>query len=197
MSTGESCNLNGCIFGWLLFKEIDIPIAHHTGIIVNWMCADPWKSIVAHYGSDCTSRVLVETLKDAVVRSDVKLVRINPHYHAQFTMEPYSTCNNTIIPSVELLQFQYENPEYNVMTSNCQHFVKRFIKGIQIESDLFSHMTPIFQNIIHTSIFGGEKNLKQMIERVADSYSTHRMEGICAWDADLDLDVPSFKQVHT
>lgn len=186
--------LDGCIFGWVLFKEIDLPIAHHAGIIVKWIPEDPWKSIVAHYGSDCTSRVLVETLKDAVIRSDVKIVRINPYYHAQFEEPPYMVDQNgNIHPTSYILSFENEHPQYNVITSNCQHFVQRFVGDIPVESDVFSHITPICQNLLHTMVFGKQKDIDKVLENVANSYYNHRQEGICAWDPCLDLDVPEFR----
>lgn len=187
-------NLDSCIFGWKLFQDIDVPIAHHAGIIIKWVCKDPWMSIVAHYGSDCTSRVLVERLKDAVMRSQVNVVRINPYYKAKFAHPSYSIGkNNNYIPGEELKSFEEEHPEYNVVTSNCQHFVQRFVGNIPIESDVFNQLSPIMKNIIHTATFGKQEDIEKLIGEVADSYNTHRTMGICAWDPVLDLDVPTFQ----
>jgi len=187
-------SLDNCIFGWVLFKEIDIPIAHHTGIIIKWTPEDPWKSMVAHYGSDYTSRVLIETLKDAVVRSEVYTVRINPHYNATFRDDPPYLIddNGHIIPSDEILLFEETHPEYNVISSNCQHFVKTFVGNIAIESDLFNHITPIFQNLMRKVVFGGQKEVNEVFSTVMQSYDQHRQTGICAWEPSLDLDVPDF-----
>lgn len=189
-------NLNGCIFGWLLFQEIESPLAHHTGIIVQWNEQDIWKSIVVHYGSDCTSRVLVETLKDAVIRSEVKVVKINPHYHASFTDEVYTLgSDGSIYPTEYIREFEYEHKEYNVITSNCQHFVKRFIGNIPLESDVFNHITPICQNLIYKIAFGRQQDVNDLINKITLSYNDYRSTGICAWDESLNIDVPSFNYI--
>lgn len=193
MKMSKNLNLDYCIFGWTLFSDIDIPVAYHTGIILKWN-PGVWDSIVAHYGSDCHPRVLVETLKDAVLRSEVKVVRINPHYRAHFNGEPFTIDEHgKLHPSDELLEFEEEHLVYNVISSNCQHFVRRFVGDIPIESDMFTHLTPIVQNIIHTAVLGRQNDIRKIIEDVAKSYNTHRETGICAWDPDLDLHVPSFK----
>ena len=190
----EECTLDGCIFGWVLFKDVSVPIAHHAGIIARWNQADPWMSIVIHYGSDCTSRILIETLKDAVIRSDVKVVKLNPHYHAVFNEKPFVIDNDgNLTLSNEILSYGEEHPEYNVVTSNCQHFVRRFIPGIPIESDLLSDLRPICTTLLHTVVFGKQKDIDRVIEDVAGSYHNYRERGICAWHPDLDLDVPIFK----
>lgn len=185
--------MDNVIFGWKLFRDTEIPLAHHTGIILTWIPSNPWKSIVAHYGSDCTSRVLVETMKDAVVRSEVELVRINPHYRAKFRDKPYTLDKDGIItPCQEFLEFEQAHPQYDVLTSNCQHFVQRFVGDIPIEIDMLSHLGSFMQNIMYTATLGSKDDIERCIGDVADRYQSHRTKGICAWDSTLDLDVPVF-----
>jgi hypothetical protein len=184
-------NLDGCIFGWLLFKDIDIPIAYHTGIIVNWYQENPTESIIAHYGTgDCMSKVYVERLIDGMTRSNVSSVKINPHYRATFNMEPYTIdSENQIHMSDELMQYEIEHPTYDVITCNCQHFVRHFIGNIPLESDMFQNTRDICRNIIYTSIVGGKNSMYDLLNNIVSTYQSHRAQGICAWDESLDINL--------
>lgn len=189
----ETMDLDGCIFGWVLFKDIDIPIAHHVGIILEWNGADPMNSIVVHYGSDCTGRVLLETMRDAVVRSDVRVVKINPHYRASFNHTPYYVEEDgSLRLGVEMVKFQEEHPVYDVIACNCQHFIRTFIQGIPIESDVMDYIHPIVRNMMHNIILGSTNDIHTALSSIRDSYHTYRSRGICAWDDALDISVSRY-----
>lgn len=184
-------NLDGCIFGWLLFKDINLPIAYHTGIIVTWNRDTPLDSIVAHYGSEgYMSKVRVERLRDAAYRSNVKCVKINPYYNASFPMDPYHIdISGNIHMNDIFLQYEIEHPEYDIVSCNCQHFVRHFVGNIPLESDMFNNMQSICKNIIHASIFGSKNSMKNILENTISSYQNHRSQGICAWEESLDIHV--------
>lgn len=182
-------SLDGCIFGWVLFPEIQTPIAHHTGIILEWDEENPWGSIVLHYGSDCTSRVLLETLEDAVIRSEVKVVHINPYYRVSEDILCQS-CDD--IKRTFCSRYERENPQYNIVSSNCQHFVRSLIPDIPIESDILSELSTICDTVVRAVVFGTDKGINSTLENIANLYVSHRNKGICAWDRSLDLVVPNF-----
>lgn len=186
-------DLDGCVFGWVLFKDIDISVAHHVGIILQWNSDNPMDSIVVHYGSDCTGTVLLETMRDAVIRSDVHIVKINPHYRASFNHTPYYISRDgSLHMGIEMMTFQREHPVYDVVTSNCQHFVRTFIREIPIESDVLDHIHPIVRNVIHHIILGSNNDIYTALHSIGDSYHIYRSEGICAWDDKLDIIVSRY-----
>jgi hypothetical protein len=184
-------DLDGCIFGWLLFGGIDIPIAYHTGIIVSWCQDVPTQSIIAHYGTGTDmSKVYVERLIDGMKRSNISNVKVNPRYRATFSMNPYTIdSKDQIHMSDELMQYELNHPQYDVISCNCQHFVKHFIGDLPLESDMFQNTKDICRDILYTSIVGSKKSIHTLLSNIASDYHTHRSQGVCAWDETLDINI--------
>lgn len=181
--------MNGCIFGWILVGSPDMPIAHHTGLILSWNEEDPLDSIIGHYGINSQPVVLVERLRDAVIRSNVSLVHINPHFRAIFDKYPYIMDSDNILPGEELIQYELNHPKYDIWSSNCQHFVQYFIGPISIESDLHRFVPMISEKALRVGIFGSDNDLLSLIQDVAHSYKIHRNKGICCWDLSLNIEI--------
>lgn len=181
----------GCPFGWVIASEGDYPIAHHAGIILSWNRDQPWDSIVAHYGAWSQPSIFTDTLLNAAIYCQAKIVHINPHWRATFTQEPYTLTEDLIIvPSYEILSYAVTHPIYDICTCNCQHFVKHFIPEIAIESDLFPYLTTICTSILKVGIFSNEEGIKDHLDNLLTMYSRNRDTGICNWDYSLDMKVP-------
>lgn len=185
----ELASLNGCIFGWILVGSKDMPIAHHTGLILEWNNDNPLNSIIGHYGIDSQPLVIVEKLGAAAIRSQVPTVYINPHYKASFNELPFSHDKdiNEYIPSNELLEYEASHPNYDIWLSNCQHFVQHFVGNIGIESDWKNNVAPLTSSLIRASIFGSDDDILALIGHTVSSYVDYRKQGVCQWDHSLDI----------
>lgn len=179
---------DNCIFGWILIGNENCPIAHHVGIILQWNKYDTSSSIVAHYGPNGIPKVFVETLYDAVMRSKPKTIYINTNIKASFKHTPYFI-GPKIIKGIELLEYESKHPVYDVITSNCQHFVQYFTGISYIESDIHKELRSIFSTLIPLAIFGDSSAISLYFKDMIKTHINIGASGICAWDDDcIDID---------
>lgn len=172
---------NGAIFGWVLAGTIECPIMHHVGIILEWNEDDPLSSIIAHYGIENKGVVHLETLGEAAMRSNVDVVHINPHHCLE------NACA-LFMRSEALLVYVEEHPAYNLWTCNCQHFVRHFIPGIILESDIRNELASGIRSCMMKSLFHKD-GIGLAINNLMRLYQDRRssVNGICRWDRRLDV----------
>lgn len=180
----------GCPFGWIIAGNIDYPIAHHAGIILQWNEISPLKSIVAHYGAWSKPHVRMETLYDAAIHCESRLIHINPHYRATFNEQPYTIdIDGYIAPSNEICDYVLNHSAYNIHTSNCQHFVRHFIEGIPLESDLLDYTASICRSLFNRGVLGSQNDIRIQLDNTINLYKSNRDNGVCKWDRSLDISI--------
>lgn len=190
-------DLTNSVFGWILAGSVKMPIAHHVGLVLEWDIEDYLSSIVAHYGVNAQPVVHVETLEDAISRSEPKVIRFNEKCKAKFHSEPfyveymYRKNEPELVPlyvaGTEIQEYLKEHPVYDVWTSNCQHFVKNFVGDVALESDIYSHIHDISYGIVRKAMFGSRSDVSQYLSDIVGVYVSHRETGICAWNPALDI----------
>lgn len=187
--------LNGAIFGCILYGNVEMPIAHHTGLILSWNEYDPWESIIGHYGVNSEGKVFVETLRAAVTRGNIEIIKINPHFKARFEEIPYHIDSiGNILPGKELAEYGAKYPTYDIWKCNCQHFVRHFVGPIHLESDIHQYIPYICSSLVNTGMFGSSEDIMNLLHNMTDKYHEYRNSGICHWDTSLDMYSPWFKK---
>jgi hypothetical protein len=178
--------LDGAIFGFVLTGNNDVPIMHHTGIILQWNDIDPWSSIIGHYGIGSTGKVYIHHMADMIDHIDGDRILINPFVYARFQHAPYEEHDGELYPGVELLEYEHTHPVYNIWTSNCQHFVAHFVPHpLFLESDIHSYIPGLVDGILNNAIHG--KKTAPLLNKMIGNYSIWRSRGICRWDRSLDM----------
>lgn len=179
---------DNCIFGWLIVGTEEYPIAHHIGIILKWNKYDALRSIIAHYGPNGIPKVFVETLYDAVLRSRPSTIYTNSRIKAKFKNMPYHI-SNKLIGGIDLIQYEKNHPEYNVVTSNCQHFVQYFTGIKYIESDLHKDLRLALKTILPMIIYGNSSMIPLYLRDIMDNHIIDKCGHICNWDTEcIDID---------
>lgn len=161
-----------------------MPIAHHTGIILEWNNDNFFDSIITHYGVYSEGAVRVETMGDAIENSKVERVFINPRLKAQFQYPAYEYDDEHVYPGIELQEYAETHPQYDIWHCNCQHFVRHFVGDIPVESDIHPELIITLRRIFHEYTTGG--TTMPYLQHLIDRYLCYQ-SSICNWDPTLTV----------